>query len=98
MIKRIVKLHFKKENIEAFVELFEKTKDKIIKVEGCLHLELFQDIENPSIFFTYSFWEEEVYLEKYRNSEFFNDTWRKTKALFGDKPEAWSVKVKSVIE
>jgi heme-degrading monooxygenase HmoA len=52
---------------------------------------LYQDKNNPSIFFTYSFWETEQDLENYRQSALFDDVWTFTKKLFNDKPEAWSV-------
>ncbi|MFN7100290.1 MAG: putative quinol monooxygenase, partial [Flavobacterium sp.] len=49
------------------------------------------DKSNPSIFFTYSYWESEADLENYRNSALFKEVWAYTKAFFNDKPEAWSV-------
>lgn len=91
MLTRIVKLTFKEENISSFETLFEKTKETIRNFEGCLFLELYQDAKHPNIFFTYSKWKEEMYLENYRNSDFFKAVWAETKQLFGDKPEAWSV-------
>ncbi|MBT8285981.1 MAG: antibiotic biosynthesis monooxygenase [Flavobacteriaceae bacterium] len=91
MIVRIVKLEFKKENISSFERIFDTTKDKIRSFEGCSLLELYQDTHEPSIFFTYSQWESEEYLEAYRNSDFFKEVWSKTKGLFADKPAAWSV-------
>jgi len=44
-----------------------------------------------NVFFTYSYWEHPDFLEQYRNSDFFKGVWTKTKALFSEKPEAWSV-------
>ena len=61
-------------------------------MDGCKHVELMQDINNPTIFFTFSIWENPSDLEAYRQSELFKGVWAKTKVLFGDKPEAWSVK------
>ena len=94
MLTRIVKLTFAPENIPTFEALFETVKDKIAGFEGCLHLNLYQDKNNPQIFFTYSLWEGENDLEKYRHSELFKATWAKTKVLFSDKPEAWSLGLK----
>lgn len=97
MLIRIVKLTLKKENIASFEQIFEETKNFIRNFEGCLHLELYQDREHSNIFFTYSQWEKEENLETYRKSEFFRNVWGKTKLLFEDKPEAWSVnRIKSV--
>nr|WP_298998366.1 antibiotic biosynthesis monooxygenase [uncultured Allomuricauda sp.] len=91
MLIRIVKLTFKPENIASFESIFESSKHTILGFSGCTFLELYQDIKCPNVFFTYSHWEDELYLEAYRNSNFFKDVWQNTKALFSDKPEAWSV-------
>lgn len=84
-------MSFAEENIPAFLENFELMKIKIRNAPGNRFLELYQDKSNKSIFFTYSYWETEDDLEKYRKSELFNEVWAFTKKLFNDKPEAWSV-------
>ena len=84
-------MSFAQENIPAFLENFEIIKDKIRNSPGNRLLELYQDKTNPSIFFTYSYWETEEDLENYRKSELFNEVWAFTKKLSNDKPEAWSV-------
>ncbi|WP_396173535.1 putative quinol monooxygenase [Flavobacterium sp.] len=91
MFIRIVKMSFHQENIPAFLENFDLMKEKIRNAPGNRLLELYQDKNNPELFFTYSFWEEESDLENYRNSELFYDVWQFTKKLFNAKPEAWSV-------
>ena len=91
MFVRIVKMSFHEENIPKFLENFDLMKEKIRNAPGNRLLELYQDKNNPEIFFTYSYWETETDLENYRNSELFYDVWQFTKKLFNDKPEAWSV-------
>mgnify|MGYP003641093341 CR=1 FL=1 len=91
MFVRIVKLTLKKENIASFEQIFEESKNVIRNVEGCTFLELLQDKNNPNIFFTYSFWQSEEHLDKYRNSDYFKNIWSETKKLFADRAEAWSV-------
>ena len=91
MFIRIVKMSFHKENIPIFLENFDLMKEKIRNAEGNGLLELYQDKNNPCIFFTYSFWETENDLENYRKSALFDEIWSFTKRLFNDKPEAWSV-------
>ena len=91
MFVRIVKLSFHEENIPAFLENFELVKNQIRNFPGNRLLELYQDKNNASIFFTYSYWESEEDLENYRKSELFTEVWDFTKKLFNDKPEAWSV-------
>ncbi len=88
---RIVKLTFDSEKIESFLEIFNNTKFQIRNFEGCRLLELHRDQKNPSIFFSYSYWETEAHLEAYRNSDFFKSIWTEVKPLFIEKPEAWSV-------
>ncbi len=96
MIVRLVKMTFQPEKVVDFVALFEERKHLIKGFEGCMHLELWQDTVQPNVFFTYSHWENEQFLDHYRYSAFFKDTWGKTKVLFADQPEAWSVNRKSV--
>ena len=66
-------------------------KTNIRNAEGNRFLELYQDKNDPRIFFTYSYWETEADLENYRQSELFYDVWTFTKKLFNAAPEAWSV-------
>ena len=91
MIKRIVKLTFHLDKIEAFKTIFETSKEKIRARQGCHHLELWQGVKDKNVFFTYSIWTSEDDLNAYRDSELFKETWAKTKVLFSDKPYAWSV-------
>jgi heme-degrading monooxygenase HmoA len=91
MFVRIVKMSFNSKSIKEFLEMFEEKKQLIRDSDGCQLLELYQDKNNPEIFFTYSYWENESDLENYRNSDFFKETWKQTKTYFNEKPEAWSV-------
>ncbi len=91
MFIRIVKMGFHEENVATFLAIFESKKQKIRSNNGCQLLELYRDKNDPTIFFTYSYWETEQDLENYRTSHLFKDVWAKTKALFNTKPEAWSV-------
>ncbi|MBC3759581.1 antibiotic biosynthesis monooxygenase [Hyunsoonleella sp. SJ7] len=91
MLVRIVKMSFEPQSIETFLNIFESSKTKIRGFEGCEFLELYRDKTNPNIFFTYSYWNDESDLERYRNSELFKSVWAQTKAVFNAKPEAWSL-------
>ncbi|MCB9250907.1 MAG: antibiotic biosynthesis monooxygenase [Flavobacteriales bacterium] len=93
MIQRIVKMTFRDNEIENFKLLFNEVYDKIRKCKGCRSVTLLQDVENRNIFFTYSVWEGLDDLNAYRNSELFADTWKKTKAMFLEKAEAWSTEI-----
>lgn len=82
---------FKPEHIEDFKAIFKNNWQHIKDFKGCQHVELLQDRNNPSIFFTFSLWDSEESIENYRTSELFNSVWSSTKVLFNAKPEAWSV-------
>lgn len=91
MIIRIVKMTFREDFSETFKEFSASIKDTIKSFDGCSHLDIYRDIHNSNVFFTYSHWESEEHLNRYRDSGFFKTTWAKTKQWFADKPEAWSV-------
>lgn len=93
MIKRVVKLTFQPDKTADFLDIFQSSKEKIRHFAGCYHLELWQTKNQSNIFFTYSYWENEEALNNYRHSDLFQQTWQKTKVLFADKPQAWSVEV-----
>ncbi len=93
MITRIVKLTIQPDRLPDFLQLFREVKDTISAFDGCHRVELLQDIRHPHIFFTYSIWENEHFLDLYRFSDFFKKTWQRTKPLFQQKAEAWSVRL-----
>lgn len=93
MIKRIVKLTFAPGKAADFLVIFEEMKNQIRGFEGCRHLELWHSRAEESVFFTMSIWDSEAHLDEYRQSEIFERTWQRTKALFATRAEAWSVDV-----
>lgn len=94
MIKRIVKMTFRPDGVEPFVqEVFEQSNAQIRAFPGCRHMELLQHTDDPNVLFTFSIWDNQAALDRYRQSELFQGTWAKTKALFAEKAAAWSVVV-----
>jgi heme-degrading monooxygenase HmoA len=89
---RVVRMTFRPEEAQAFLENFEAHKSLIRNFPGCQHLELWQDQNQKNIFVTYSHWESEMALNQYRDSELFKSVWSFTKTLFSEKPQAWSTK------
>lgn len=87
---RIVRMTFRPDKVNDFLALFNEYQHKIAEVEGCDHLELHRDIDNSTVFATYSLWDDPRSLDWYRQSDLFNEVWGKTKALFGGKPQAFS--------
>ena len=91
MITRIVRMHFRPGARGAFLDIFNASKHLIRQFDGCQHLGLYNEAGSRDIFFTYSVWASAAHLDAYRNSALFRDTWAATKALFADKPQAWSL-------
>lgn len=91
MLIRIVRMTFKPNKIQDFNLLFEEVQHKIQKFPGCNHVELCADANESNVFYTFSKWDNKEALEIYRTSDFFADTWTRTKALFNGKPEAYSL-------
>ncbi len=95
MIVRVVKMTFDPQKTADFLHNFENNKEYIRAFEGCHHLELLQEIGKPNVYFTYSWWDDESSLEKYRHSQLFKEVWSFTKSLFSEKPKAWSLHSKT---
>jgi heme-degrading monooxygenase HmoA len=91
MITRFVKLTFKEDKIEDFKKIWNESRKKIAAFDGCSFVEMHQARVPDNVCFTHSIWESEDALNAYRHSELFQKTWAKTKILFDDKPEAWSL-------
>lgn len=92
MIIRFVKMTFQEEYVEGFLEAVNKRKERIRAFNGCTYLQIVQDIHQPNIIFSHSYWETEKDLNNYRHSDFFQEIWTETKPKFAAKAEAWSVK------
>ena len=91
MLVRIVKMEFQPENVDAFLRFFDQVKSDIATFPGCYGMKLLVNKENSSIIFTYSHWENQDALNKYRKSELFGSVWPIVKPWFHSKPEAWSL-------
>jgi hypothetical protein len=92
MLIRIVKLTFQPGKVDEFKRLFREERKAIAAFDGCSKVELLEDTGSDNILFTYSEWRDSEALEKYRQSDFFRMTWKRAKAFFAEKAEAWSVK------
>ena len=97
MIIRIVRMSFQPEKVNEFIEVFNASCEHIRAFEGNMHLELLCDVQHPNVYFTYSYWESETHLNKYRFSELFKQTWAKTKPLFNEAATAWSLERKMLV-
>lgn len=90
MLIRIVRMFFKEENVKDYFQILDETKEQIRNFDGCLKLEILQDLNQEHIITFYSYWRDKKALDNYRHSGFFMENWRKTKKLFSEKPMAFS--------
>ena len=91
MIIRVVRMTFIPEQVAAFLTLFHESAPHIRQQPGCRYLELWQDAENPTVYCTYSHWDDVAALNAYRKSALFGEVWPATKRLFAAAPAAFSV-------
>ncbi|TDI76379.1 MAG: antibiotic biosynthesis monooxygenase [Bacteroidetes bacterium] len=90
MIIRIVQLTFHPDRAADFIELFDKTSHLIRSSDGCRHVELWRHKQYDNIFSTYSLWDSEDHLNRYRASDLFKQIWGETKIWFAAPPVASS--------
>ncbi|MEM6641530.1 MAG: antibiotic biosynthesis monooxygenase family protein [Bacteroidota bacterium] len=91
MLLRIVRMDFQQAKVQEFVTFFESVKHEIANAPGCSHVELCKDSKIDHVFYTFSKWDSEEDLERYRHSALFEKVWSQTKVLFGGKPLAYSL-------
>ena len=82
---------FSQEKVPEFLEMFEQIQTKISAFNGCHGVKLYRDHDLSNVFYTHSKWTNIDALNAYRNSDFFQSTWKKTKAMFEEKPLAYSL-------
>jgi quinol monooxygenase YgiN len=93
MINRIVRMTFEPEKVDDFIAVFNQSKSQIAAFPGCHGLKLLQDAAERNVYYTYSLWIDDESLQRYRKSELFKSVWADTRALFCDRPMAWSTLV-----
>jgi quinol monooxygenase YgiN len=91
MLIRIVRMHFTEAGVEEFLQIFDRHKQLIRDVEGCTHLELLKDADDPFTYTTLSHWEDARSLDNYRKSELFARVWVSVKTLFSERSQAFSL-------
>lgn len=93
MLIRLVRMTFRPDTVETFLNTFDDRAPKIRQFPGCDHLELWRDIDAPTVCTTHSHWRSEEALDRYRHSDLFRSTWATVKPLFSDAPQAHSYTV-----
>jgi quinol monooxygenase YgiN len=91
MITRVVRLSFKPEAVDSFLDVMDSFSGSIRNSPGCIELTFFRDTTDPDVFYTISRWEDASDLEAYRNSPLFGSVWKKVKPGFKVPAVAWSL-------
>jgi len=91
MLIRIVRMHFTEAGVDEFLQIFNKNKEAIRNFEGCTHLQLLKDLNDPNTYTTLSYWNNEESLNRYRKSELFSNVWGRVKTLFSERSQAFSL-------
>ena len=78
MIIRIVKMTFSELRVDDVKKFVAAIGPTIRGFKGCHHLEILQDIHHKNIFFSYSHWESEADLDRYRSSDFLKKPGQKS--------------------
>lgn len=75
MIKIVAKHTIKQDKINDFIAAFKPLiKDTTQTHRGCIHYELFQDMDNPSILTVIEEWENQASLNEHMETELFRKT------------------------
>lgn len=84
-------MHFTEAGVEEFLQIFNQHKEAIRNMEGCSHLQLLKDLNDPNTYTTLSYWNDEESLNRYRKSELFGTVWGRVKTLFAERSQAFSL-------
>jgi len=84
-------MHFTEAGVEEFLQIFNQHKDAIRNVQGCTHLQLLKDTDDPLTYTTLSYWDNSQSLDNYRKSELFGRVWGSVKTLFSERSQAFSL-------
>lgn len=93
MILRLVKMEFEQEKVSEFLIYFEEIQPIVASQKGVLSVKLYKDKHRDNVFFTHSYWLNESALNNYRDSDTFIEIWKKTKSLFSNRAEVWTLEL-----
>jgi quinol monooxygenase YgiN len=84
-------MQFTPDSKATFIDIFYKKQPFIEGFEGCHSVDLMEDEADDMVLYTFSKWDENESLQKYRNSEMFIKTWKQVKPLFASKAQTFSL-------
>ena len=84
-------MHFRAEEVETFLKIFNENKTAIRNFPGCIYMDLKKDVNALNTFATISHWEKVEDLERYRKSVLFAGVWQRVRKLFSARAEAFTL-------
>lgn len=90
MITRIIRFQTTMP-FDDFVKYMNSIKNEFTNIEGCKQLEVLQDKYNNDIYFIYTIWKNDRFLNKFRKSKFNKEFWNKVNEMSISAPQVWSV-------
>ncbi|MCK6600447.1 MAG: antibiotic biosynthesis monooxygenase [Bacteroidetes bacterium] len=85
-------MKFSPAETSRFLDVFYQSRPVILSGFGCSRLELFRLPDDPDTVITLSEWESTGHLNRYRESEFFTETWKTIRPWMVEAPiaESWN--------
>ncbi|OFX61669.1 MAG: hypothetical protein A2046_04560 [Bacteroidetes bacterium GWA2_30_7] len=91
MIVRIVKMQVNESNKVLFKQTLKDYQPLLKKQKGCMQIDMLNDKKIKDIYYSYTIWDNEENLKKYKNSDFYKELSSKVLPLCEKEPQAWTV-------
>jgi hypothetical protein len=91
MILRVVKMVVDQNKIDIFNNFMSNLSTEKEGMDGCVHHDFFSNKQFRNVFYSYTIWESEKYLNKYRKSMLFKEVTTTLRSLCLSEPAAWTV-------
>lgn len=91
MILRIVKMEVDDTRIDFFENFMNNLSEEKLTLEGCLHHDFFCEKDNRNMYYSYTIWQSEKFLNKYKKTDLFKEVTRTLRHICIKEPIAWTV-------
>lgn len=78
-------------NKALFKQTLKDYQKALKEQKGCMHLDMFSDKKEKDIFYSYTIWDNDTNLKKYRKSALYKELSGKILPLCDKEPKAWTV-------
>jgi quinol monooxygenase YgiN len=79
------------DKIEPFKRFMGILSEEKQKMEGCVHHDFFSDKQYVNVYYSYTIWESQTYLKKYKKNPLFKEVTKTLTSLCLAEPHAWTV-------